>query len=382
MATILSQQMGCTIKSDKYKSVEEFLKQLPGAEELAKEKALAERMQKEKCAQKHCQAYKNREQGKVLNDKNKKQSVVIKSFVETKISRKEPAGITTTTKTEISKERMLQADSLKNRKALQTIQMLSGTTMGGRHVKGRISVTLAHAANELSCYNLKTMIINQKEYTVSNWRNALEMFLLRGLFVNAADRVLRWKELGWMDWYQLVEDVEVVAGVRRKSQRIYLKDLSIIEVIEKLQWTFLMAGFQLDAIQVELAKIKVEVYPSSGNRTKKGEKSKQRSGNRTKKGKKSKQHSATTTTPLFAGWCTNLDFKERSPKRSKNVNSSGNSGFSYVVENGVVVRIGSSGGNRTIARSDSDSDDTWIGMGHFARDNGRFGSIDGVDYAD
>jgi hypothetical protein len=56
----------------------------------------------------------------------------------------------------------------------------------------------------------------------------------------------------------------------------------------------------------------------------------------------------------------------------------------YTVVNGEVIRLKNGQGeiDHTIARSSSDSEDTWIGMGHLARDNGRFGSIIGEDYAD
>ncbi len=56
----------------------------------------------------------------------------------------------------------------------------------------------------------------------------------------------------------------------------------------------------------------------------------------------------------------------------------------YTVVNGEVIRLKNEQGeiDHTIARSSSDSEDTWIGMGQLARDNGRFGSIIGEDYAD
>lgn len=56
----------------------------------------------------------------------------------------------------------------------------------------------------------------------------------------------------------------------------------------------------------------------------------------------------------------------------------------YTVVNGemICLKNGDVKADHTIARSSSDSEDTWIGMGHFARDNGRFGSIIGEDYAD
>ena len=90
-----------------------------------------------------------------------------------------------------------------------------------------------------------------------------------------------------------------------------------------------------------------------------------------------------TTTPIFSACKRDFGLKNVSSGYSLKNNSSNESGFRYIVENGVVVRIGTgSTSSHTIARSSSDSEDTWIGMGHFARDNGRFGSICGVDYAD
>lgn len=58
-----------------------------------------------------------------------------------------------------------------------------------------------------------------------------------------------------------------------------------------------------------------------------------------------------------------------------------------IASDGVVVgrtldRRVEGHGDSAIVRSKSDSEDTWKGFGHIARDNGRYGSIDGVDYAD
>lgn len=55
----------------------------------------------------------------------------------------------------------------------------------------------------------------------------------------------------------------------------------------------------------------------------------------------------------------------------------------YIIENGLVVFIGDdTEPDGRILRSEDDGEDTWRGMGNFARDNGRFGIIDGVDYAE
>ena len=372
MTTILSQQMGCTIKSDKYKTMEEFLKQLPGAEELAKEKALAERKKKEACAQKYYQAYKKQGEKGAFKVKSKKWNTSpVKPVVEVKKSIKDANKLETVENKGVNKERLAQIDSRRNEKALQMIASLDSMPLQACVSKNKVlkGVTLAHAAKELSHYRIQKIVINQKEYKVSNWNHALEKLLLKGILINAADRALRWKGLGLTDWYQLVEDVEVIGGVRRKNQKVYLKILSVIDVIEKLQWTFLMAGFLLTSVQVELGT--GVACSSPGNVSKK----KKKKMLRTPQGK--------TTTPIFSACKRDFGLKNVSSGYSLKNNSSNESGFRYIVENGVVVRIGTGHtASHTIARSSSDAEDTWIGMGHLARDNGRFGSIIGEDYAD
>lgn len=57
----------------------------------------------------------------------------------------------------------------------------------------------------------------------------------------------------------------------------------------------------------------------------------------------------------------------------------------YHIINGQPVfltRNADSDEEQEIARSASEAEETWTGMGHMARDNGSFGSIIGEDYAD
>lgn len=56
----------------------------------------------------------------------------------------------------------------------------------------------------------------------------------------------------------------------------------------------------------------------------------------------------------------------------------------YVVQNGLVIFLNSDTDTRDgrIARSGSDSEDYWKGFGVGHPDNGRFGGINGEDYAD
>lgn len=83
--------------------------------------------------------------------------------------------------------------------------------------------------------------------------------------------------------------------------------------------------------------------------------------------------------PLKQSWVAREEAETEREKKGSYLDDS------YVVVDGVVVRGRSN--QRNLADEDiriarTDNADYWVGFGHLARDDGRFGGIDGDDYLD
>lgn len=390
MANILSQQQGITIKSDTYQSWDEFLKQLPGADELAKEKALAEKIKSTGNVQKYAQPYKKQEENQKQNSKK---------------------GVSKRQQTPHPRPSQIgrgQYQVLKQDKIQKVLSSLSEYSIKNEVFGGKI-ITLAHAASVLSGYYLTEIAIQGKAFPVTSWGKALKLFLFI-LAKNYPRLIQKWKTEGLLTWVNFTKtesgtSVMLIPGHQK----------SIVEwQIAKLQWLILKCRLKLGNVTLNLkSKKRLKsgmslqpipchryCYPKSKNSQ---EPETSLLGHEEMFRKQNSHLDNHSVAWIEGGSVTNENKgKPHETRRktmtkeppSKNlittpsaklfwVTNTPSSEIRYIVENGVVVRLGrGTTGNHEVARSSSDAEDTWIGMGHFARDNGRFGSIDGVDYAD
>ena len=330
MATILSQQMGCTIKSDKYKSVEEFLKQLPGAEEFAKEKALAERKKKDAYAQKYYQEYKKQEQA--YHQKG--------GYALTHLQQN-PQHVVT------ERQKSIRKPGKSSGRAQDGWTPLANREKSARCFE-RVNGWLVEVSDIMS---LKEKSGKQNRFTRdksawTNRKNARNDKVKRKYPcvtaptpspMSEVEKERRRQEMMERNQREQIEQKKLF-----QEREILLSRLNGLKMVE--EWTTCPQC----GCSVKAKKLNRHMKRSHGPKRLIGS---------------NVGPTAISSTKTESGFSC--------------------SGFSYIVENGVVVRIGTgSTSSHTIARSSSDSEDTWIGMGHLARDNGRFGSIIGEDYAD
>lgn len=221
------------------------------------------------------------------------------------------------------------------------------------------------------------------EMKVSSWPDALAQLMLYAAHDRSED--LECMAVGGLlNWASTISrNIDVVKDW--KTGRVSIKFPSVAHVCARLQWMFLMLGISLADVGVcyeeldakRYAEYKKRYFPDAVGV----------SGNDENVSDDDARKRPT------ASKCTSKPLEDGKPQsvRCSHAKSSGhyyrtdNYGItSYITVNGVVVMQGSDGfgGDGRISRSSSESEDTWKGVGFIARDEGRYGSLDGELYSD
>ena len=241
------------------------------------------------------------------------------------------------------------------------------------------------------------------EMEVNGWLDALAM-VMNYVAESHAEEVSLLEENGLLAWVRK-RDPEMGMAECWRQGSCEVKVKSKAEAGARVQWLFLMCGIPLTDVAVRYARRHpvpiLKICPVCGIRVRKLG----RHMDKAHKGRSFDQH-MTCVTNADHGNCVNTSTRRLGVptpigsmgKKKKKKGSRGHSPKTWKYEapqndgylispDGIVVgRISRSCGSArcesSVTRSESDCEDYWKGFGHIARDNGRYGSIDGVDYAD
>ncbi len=217
--------------------------------------------------------------------------------------------------------------------------------------------SLAQRAETLAGLRVHGLAFRCHEMLVTDWCDALAQFM-QHIGWEYEELVDRMQAAGFLSWIVRTDSARSMAEAWRVGACTIRFD-TMSHVCEKLQWLFLMCGMPLNDVgmRYEGSLIVRETRRSHSRESRHAEK-------------------VVSDNPHDL-------LKSRTATNSVKYSASESSGF-YVLVDGVVEYIGrrNEPSERVIARSESSTEDAWIGMGHFARDNGQFGSISGEDYAD
>lgn len=231
----------------------------------------------------------------------------------------------------------------------------------GRFVRQNLVIT----AREMSGMNVTEICLCGYSCKVSSWIEALAKVLFI-LVEKHAEEVEYLHDAGLLFWLRPNNKGKSITEAILAGQ--YCASFANIQnVCRSIQWLMLMCGVSLYAAAFECATCTEEEWKATQF---------------IKNLKATAKNEKTTKAPSFPGVPVRTN---RPLKPAAKRHLTDDYGVSkYIVENGVVVMLGTAGfgGDGRIVRSDSESEDTWKGAGYIARDFGRYGGIDGELYSD
>lgn len=222
-------------------------------------------------------------------------------------------------------------------------------------------VTLAHVAEKLAPLNVCEVFFNDKKVVVEDWQSIITEVL--SWAIDERFDVIEYLDAGrQLGWLKTPDKANRLEALRNKTCEANFS--SYIDLCIRLQWIFLASGISLNKVAIK--------YQICTENEWKSRLAKQEAEQRAKIAKAFKAKKDASVSKSKG---------KHALKKAKKTTSSNLS--TYIVVDGVVVPM-SNGGVQTdtIVRSSSDYEDVWKGVGYIARDNGKYGSISGEDYAD
>ena len=240
--------------------------------------------------------------------------------------------------------------------------------------------------------------IDGRDFRVTSWGDALSQMLV-SFVCTRRDRFDYLEKVKLFDWIAVEDEQSIADSILAGNATVEVPDFSF--VCARMQWLCMEFGFNLKDVGIKIdlytdeeweRKIAVDL---ARKRTGKSLATTKRASSRGVANNKIKQKE-----PRYRdgntglGWprLSEIEQIERNVIRSR-PRSNATSPYhqnhfdsgTYIVHVGGEVEFVKPGGNSKtdgIARSESETGEDWKGLGHIARDNGRYGTIDGADYTD
>ncbi len=242
--------------------------------------------------------------------------------------------------------------------------------------------SLAQKADKLLKYDILEVFFKEKRYGVTSWPECLSRIL--GLFAREyEENIALLDDAGQLQWVKVDKPgMGKLEALRTGKCSAVFRDMH--SLCRRLQWLFLMCGVSLNTVAVRHNAFTDEEWQrhlaaeaaakASMEEERKRLIAQQELENARKEKRRKEQDKR------------RANVKKRKQRPADSVCSTPVLEGTYILVNGVVEFIKpmrGNGNNETrIIRSESDSEDTWKGLGFMARDNGRFGSILGEDFAE